>query len=466
MTLNSSRRQMMKQAAAAGALGLLTQSLPGRAALTRKRPNILFILADDLGYADLSCYGARSYQTPVLDKLARQGARLTQAYANSSVCSATRTALITGRYQYRLPVGLNEPVPEYHIDMGLPPSHPTLPSLLKKAGYTTALVGKWHLGAPPNFGPLKSGYDSFFGFYMGAIDYFRHGENGGSDVNPYPGLHENDTPVHREGYLTDLLADDVVRRIEAHRGDAPFFTSLHFNAPHWPWEGPDDAARAATLTGLRDYEGGNLAKYAEIVQAMDAAIGRILAALERAGLADDTIVVFTSDNGGERFSDMWPFTGQKGELLEGGLRVPAIIRWPGAISPNSVIDQVAMTMDWLPTLVAAAGTSPDTHYPSDGQNLLPQLAGAAPIARRLFWRHHANSQQAMRDGDLKYLKIGDKERLFNLALDQRERSELQNHQRVDFERMKADYAAWNKTMLPYPDKIFSENPTGRQADRY
>ena len=230
-----SRRRFV-QATAAGSFALAGF---GRASQAQAvRPNIIFIMADDLGYADVSCYGQRDYTTPNVDRLAIEGLKFTQAYANSAVCSATRTALATGRYQYRLPVGLEEPVNDTTPkDVGLPPSHPTLPSLLKKTGYATTLVGKWHLGFLPTFSPLKSGYDHFFGVWGGSADYFNHGPG-----SPTP-LYEEEVPVERHGYMTNLLGDQAVQTIEANaKSKQPFLLSLHFTAPHWPWEGPHDEA--------------------------------------------------------------------------------------------------------------------------------------------------------------------------------------------------------------------------------
>src|SRR5579883_193797 len=319
----------------------------GTRAADSKPPNIVFILADDLGYADLSCYGRRDYSTPNIDKLASQGLRFTQAYANSSVCSATRTALITGRYQYRVPVGLEEPLTDRHV--GLPPDHPTLPSILRKAGYETTLIGKWHLGSLPDYGPLKSGYDHFWGFRGSSLDYFTHKDGVGAKADE--DLWDGDTKVHQAGYLTNLLGERAIKVIRESK--QPYFLSLHFNAPHWPWEGPNDEAESRRIKSLNDYDGGTLATYARMVQAMDAEVGRVMKAVGDS----NTIVVFTSDNGGERFSDTWPFTGKKADLLEGGLRIPAIFKWPGRITPGTT-DQVAISMDWLPTLLAAAGAAP------------------------------------------------------------------------------------------------------------
>ena len=325
-------------------------------------------MADDLGYADVSCCGQRDYTTPNVDRLAIEGLRFTQAYANSAVCSATRTALATGRYQYRLAVGLEEPVnPTTPKDVGLPPSHPTLPSLLKRAGYGTTLVGKWHLGFLPTFSPLKSGYDHFFGIWGGSSDYFNHGPG-----SPTP-LYEQEVPVERHGYMTNLLGDRAVQTVEGYaRSKEPFLLSLHFTAPHWPWEGPNDEAELKRIAGrIRHHDGGTQKTYATMVQSLDANIGRVLQTLDTHGLSANTIVIFTSDNGGERFSHVWPFSGMKTELLEGGLRIPAIVRWPGRIAAGSVSEQAMITMDWMPTLLAAAGSEMDPAYPPDGENLLP-----------------------------------------------------------------------------------------------
>ncbi len=283
------------------------------------RPNIIFIMADDLGYADLSCYGRPDFETPHIDRLAREGMRFTQAYANSAVCSATRTALITGRYQYRLPVGLEEPLSGPSVHVGLPPKHPTLPSLLRKGGYETALIGKWHLGWLPDYGPLQSGYDHFYGFRGGALDYFTH--KPGVEAAVSEDLWDQDAKVHEAGYLTELLGNRAVSMLRGYgQSRQTFFLSLHFNAPHWPWEGPGDEAESRRISGLRDYDGGSQKTYANIVKAMDEQVGRVLDVLASTNLAENTIVVFTSDNGGERFSDTWPFTGKKSELLEGGLQ--------------------------------------------------------------------------------------------------------------------------------------------------
>jgi len=446
----TSRRRFLQTMGATAAATILPSPAAGQRRRQAERPNILFIMADDLGYADLSSYGRRDYSTPVLDRLAAEGLLMTQGYSNSAVCSPTRVALITGRYHQRLPVGLPEPIRPSNRPIGLPREMPTLPSLLKAAGYSTALIGKWHLGWPAEHGPLQSGYDRFFGIAGPATDYFSHRAPQFADTES--SLFEGDVRVERSGYLTDLLADRAVEEIRL--GTAarqPFLISLHFNAPHWPWQGPRDTGSSAGIASLNHNDGGSLEIYAEMVRAMDAAIGRVLAELERRDAARNTIIVFTSDNGGERFSDMWPLRGQKAELLEGGIRVPLIVRWPRRIAARGRSDQVAISMDWLPTLVAAAGAAPSSNYPPDGENLLDVFTGAAPVRpRKLFWRFRARDQAAVRDGDWKYLRTGDQEQLYNLARDPRERADLKLREVARFDRMKADYAAWNAQMLPYP----------------
>jgi arylsulfatase A-like enzyme len=423
-----------------------------------KPPNMVFILADDLGYADVGCYGRPDFKTPNIDRIAATGVRFLQAYANSAVCTATRTALITGRYQCRLRVGLEEPL-SGNPEVGLPPEHPTLPSLLKKAGYGTTLIGKWHLGVLPSFGPLKSGYDHFYGFRGGAVDYYMHAGTDHRDD-----LWDDDVPIDQMGYMTDLLGSRAVDVVNVYaKSGRPFLVSLHFNAPHWPWEAPGDQAESNRLRygDLNDFDGGTQKTYQRMIEAMDLQIGRVLAVLDAHGLTENTIVIFTSDNGGERFADTWPFTGRKTELLEGGLRIPAILRWPARIPQGRTTDQVAITMDWLPTLLAAAGVAPDPAFPSDGMNLLPLVAqNAAPVPRKLFWRYKANAQRAARDGDFKYLKILDNTFLFNVVEDPMERANLKERRKDMYAKLVVEWYQWNAAMLPEVDDSYTFSFTG------
>jgi len=460
------RRDLLR-GAAVGMIGLAIRGGTKGAEPPAKPPNIVFILADDLGYADVACYGRPDLGTPNIDRLAAQGTRFLQAYANSAVCTATRTALITGRYHYRLRLGLEEPLAG-NADVGLPPEHPTLPSLLKKAGYSTTLVGKWHMGVLPKFGPLKSGYDHFYGFRGGAVDYFSHSSGGKDD------LWDDDVSIHQAGYLTELLGTRAVEVVNGYaKSGQPFLLSLHFNAPHWPWEAPGDEAESARLGqpgngGLADFDGGSQKTYQRMIEDMDRQIGRVLQALETHGLTENTIVIFTSDNGGERFSDTWPFTGKKTELLEGGLRIPAIISWPGHVPRGATTDQVSISMDWMPTLLAAAGGEPDPAYPTDGMNLLPFLTQkAAPVPRKLFWRYKANAQRAARDGNYKFLKILNNTFLFNVVEDPLERANLKEREKDVYLRLVREWSAWNSTMLPEIKESFTVGFDGQQlADHF
>jgi arylsulfatase A-like enzyme len=465
--LDPSRRALMARLLAAGALAAVPAA--ARAAVPHsgtRRPNILFVMADDLGYADTGVTGARGFSTPALDRIAREGMVLHQGYANSPVCSATRTALLTGRYQYRLRVGLEEPIAADDPQVGVPAGHPTLPSYLKGVGYRTVLIGKWHLGAPPVHSPLNCGYERFYGIHSGGADYFTHAEGVGSGSTK-SGLYDGSVGIDDHGYLTELLATRAIREIEeAARDEVPFFLSMHFTAPHWPWEGPEDEELGRAAHARMDFGRGDLATYARMVQSLDANTARLLDTLERLKLASNTIVVFTSDNGGERFSDTWPFVGGKGELLEGGIRVPLFVRWPGHVRAGSSSEQVAISMDLSATLIAAGGAHPDPAFALDGIDLGAQLAGATPVSRELFWRYKANQQFAMRDGDYKYLQIAGRDHLFNVVADPRERANLAHAEPAKLRALQVSYDAWNRQMLPYPLGSYSWGPKGDMVDRY
>jgi arylsulfatase A-like enzyme len=416
------------------------------------RPNFVFILADDLGYADLGCYGGRGKCSPVLDRLAKEGLRFTRGYANSSVCSPTRFALMTGRWQHRLRGGADEPISgrtaRGNPSLGLPPAHPTLASLLRDAGYATALAGKWHLGFPPHFGPLKSGYQEFFGMLSGACDYFTHRDPGGAHD-----LFSNDEAVHRKGYLTDLITDAAVKFVR--RQEGPFLLSVHYNAPHWPWEARGDAVEARRIAKIYHFDGGSVPTYLRMIHHMDEGIGRILNELRKNKLEKNTLVVFTSDNGGERFSDTWPLLGKKMDLLEGGIRVPYLVRWPAKVKPGGVTDQLAITMDWAATFLEAAGVSPDRNFPLDGKSLLKVIQKRKTFKRDLFWKMLYRNQKAMRSGDWKYLSIEGDEFLFNLAKDERERANYARRRPDVFEELKSKFGEWERSLPTWPDATFS-----------
>jgi arylsulfatase A-like enzyme len=376
--------------------------------------------------------------------MAAQGLRFTDGYSNSPVCSPTRFALATGRWQYRLRGGADEPINSRNARgspvLGLPPGHPTLASLLSDAGYATALIGKWHLGFPPSFGPLKSGYQEFFGPMSGGVDYFSHRDSGGKHD-----LYENEAEIQASGYLTDLISDRALSFVK--RAKQPFLLSLHYTAPHWPWEARGDEAEAKRIESISHVDGGSVATYLKMIQHMDEGIGALL---ER--LPEDTLVVFTSDNGGERFSDTWPLVGKKMDLLEGGIRVPYIVRWPGKVAAGKTTPQLAMTMDWVPTFLEAAGAAPHPDYPLDGSSLLGVLRQPEDIfERELFWRMKFREQRAVRAGKWKWLSIEGNEFLYDLASDSRERANLRRRFPEVFARLRERYAAWHATVPPIPE---------------
>ena len=419
------------------------------------RPNILFIVVDDCGYADLGCTGQTDYATPALDRLASEGVRFTQAYANAPLCTNTRVALITGRYQYRLPIGLVEPLRWSDRDapeMGIPPGHPTLPALLRGAGYRTTLIGKWHLGYLPRYSPLKSGYDEFFGIMGGYTGYYTHLGDGGEHD-----LYEGETPMERQGYVTDMLSERAVAFVEAAAAaPQPYFLSLHYTAPHWPWSSHsvEAAARQREIDRAEITEGGSTRIYGEMMQILEAGIGRVVAAVQRNPAGRETFIIFTSDNGGERFSKIWPFVGRKFDLLEGGIRVPQICWWPGRIVAGKVTDQVCITMDLTSACLAAAGVAAAPTYQLDGHDLLPVLTGQAPTSERtLYWRMGNRHQRAVRRDHWKYLKVAEREFLFDLAYDPRERSNFARKEPALLDELRGLWEIWNREMLPLPEHL-------------
>jgi arylsulfatase A-like enzyme len=414
------------------------------------RPNVIFILADDLGWGDLSCYGRPDYGTPNIDLLALQGTRFTDAYSASAICTPTRCGYITGRYPARFKIGLEEPLPVSNRDVGLEPGQPTIASLLKQSGYDTALIGKWHLGFRPEWGPNAHGFDEFFGILAGAGDYFLHKNGFG-----HPDLYENLTPVDRHGYLTDLLTERAIRYVKKRR-TAPFFLSLHYTAPHWPWQGPkggetvtftDKTIEPVTMGG-----GGSLKLYAEMMKSLDKGVGRVMQAIRAAAIDRTTLVIFTSDNGGERFSYQWPFSGSKGDLLEGGIRVPAIVRWPGIVPASRVTQQMAITMDWTVTILAAAKTDADALHALDGINLLPMVKSSRkPLRdRTFFWR--ISNQDAARAGKWKYFRDGEVCRLFDLSIDPHEQADFSQKHPEILQQLMREFDKWNDQMLPRKER--------------
>lgn len=392
-----------------------------------RRPNFVLIITDDVGYGDLGSYGAPDVRTPNLDRLARGGVRLTDFYANGATCTPTRTGLIAGRYQQRFgleqPLGARGPA---DAERGLPATGRSLPQLLKNSGYATALIGKWHLGWKSEFSPAAHGFDYFFGFKSGYVDYYQH--TAGGDAPVKADLFENDQAVEVPGYMTDLITERSVRFIEQNSG-RPFFLDVSYNAAHWPYQRPDEPTTARNNgrhLGPFDEPTSTRADYVAMLERADLGVGRILEALDKAGLRENTIVIFTNDNGGEWLSRNAPLFHRKGSVWEGGIRVPTIIRWPGRIRAGRVSRQVGITMDLTASILAATGTPAPAEARLEGINLLPVLEGRAPeIERTLFWRvTGARTQQAVRSGDWKLLMDGGSAMLFNLRADVGERNNL------------------------------------------
>lgn len=387
-------------------------------------PTIILILADDLGYGDLSCYGCPDIDTPNLDRLAQQGVLLTDCYSNGSICSPTRAALMTGRYQQR--IGLEWAVSYQAHGEGLPPQEKSVARMLRDAGYATAMAGKWHLGYGDGWTPNDHGFDRFFGSLGGNIHYFQHVDRLG-----VPDLFLDRQPVKRKGYATDLTADFAVEVIDAWAG-RPFFLYIAFNAPHFPYQGPDDADRVVEPR-TKEWQQGTRRSYVAMVERLDGAVGRIVEAIDGHGLGDRTLVVFTSDNGGSTHSRNDPCAKGKGTLWEGGIRVPCIARWTGVLPPGVLSPQVACTIDWAATVAGLAGAEPPGDRPFDGIDLMPILRGdRAPVERTLFWRRAPDPyrggvepHRAVRHGEWKYIDQPDgTQYLYHLSRDVGEQHNL------------------------------------------
>jgi len=417
-----------------------------------RAPNVVLVMMDDMGYGDLGSYGAPDARTPNIDRLAREGVRLTDAYANGAVCTATRAGLISGRYQQR--AGLEWVLTGSSADRerGLPADGMSLPALLKTTGYATGLFGKWHLGWKPEFRPNAHGFDEFFGFLSGAHDYYS-----GSADGP-PDLYENAKPVEPSGYLTDAITRHAVGFVTRHAGGGPFFLEVAYNAVHWPFEPPDRPPAAGSAPRpLRQMADDSLpatrGDYVRMLERADQGVGEILAALDRLGLAGNTLVIFTNDNGGEWLSRNAPLFHRKGTLWEGGIRVPLILRWPGVLPAGKTSAQVAITMDLTASILAAAGTRLPEGYRPDGIDLLPILRGNGPLReRRLFWRisQPDRRQRAVRSGRWKLLIDGGQLLLFDVAGDPGERSDLAARHPEIVGRLERLLADWERDVGRYP----------------
>jgi arylsulfatase A-like enzyme len=423
-----------------------------------RKPNVVLIIMDDLGYGDIGSYGVTDARTPNLDRLAREGVRLTDAYANGANCTPTRAALISGRYQQR--VGIEWPLNSSEQDRGLPVTGMSLPALLKKSGYATGLVGKWHLGFKPEFGPNAHGFDEFFGFLSGAVDFYTHRRGDGTHD-----LFENTTPVEVPDYLTDEITRRAVRFVDNHAA-GPFFLEVAYNAVHWPFQPPDQRPSDLNTVprplgngdqrlfqGPDDVVPATRQDYVRMLERADQGIGRILAALDRHRLSRDTLVVFTNDNGGEWLSRNSPFSHRKSTLWEGGIRVPLILRWPTRLPAGKTSAQVAITMDLTASIVAATETVLPAGHRLDGINILPSLAAESPVVeRQLFWRivRPERQQRAARSGRWKLLVDGNQFLLFDLRDDLGERRDLAAQHPELVLRLKGLLVDWEKEIERKP----------------
>src|SRR5262245_33754285 len=418
------------------------------------RPNIVFVLVDDMGYADLGCMGAKDIKTPHIDRLAKEGLKFTDFYANAPVCTPTRTAFITGRWQQRVGFewAMGFTAEQYRrvngkwveepdkLAFGLPSSETTIAELLKKAGYTTGAIGKWHLGYQPEHNPIRHGFDEYFGVLLGHADYYRYNYFDGTYC-----LREGDQPVKAEGYLTDLFNQRAVEFIRKH-AKKPFFLYVPYNAVHSPYQPPNRPLPAVTKENMYD---GSRQGYAKMLGKVDEGVGMMLAELEKQGLLDNTLFVLSSDNGGERYSDNSPLFNHKQTLWEGGIRVPCLMRWPAKLPKGQLVHQPAITMDLTTTFLAAAGVTPPTDRPFDGLNLIPILTGQEPQRDRTFcWRVNRSNRQmkAIRHGDWKYVQDAAVDMLFNLNDDISERRDLSIYHPEVLADLKGRLKAWEEEM--------------------
>ncbi len=423
-----------------------------------ERPNIVFILIDDFGYADCGAYGAKDIRTPNIDRLAKEGVKFNHFYSNAPVCTPTRCAFMTGRWQQRIgfewAMGFSadsfwrkgdEWVRETDIHaMGLPASTPTLPKMLKAAGYKTGAFGKWHLGYKDEFNPTHHGFDEYFGELLGHSDYYNHAYYDGTYA-----LRDGLEPVQVDGYLTDLINRRATQFIEKN-AKAPFFLYVPHLAVHCPYQPPNRPLPSVTKGNMYD---GDRQVYAAMVEKVDEGVGMILAELEKQGIADNTWIVLSSDNGGERYSDNSPLFHHKSTLWEGGIHVPCMMRWPKKLPADNVTNQVAITMDLTASFADVAGVARDSSWPLDGKNLLPILTKQAPeLERTLYWRidRTGRQQKAVRHGSWKYLQDGNVEMLFNLDDDISERRDVSFKNLKIFAELKERLAAWESDLAKTP----------------
>ncbi len=408
-----------------------------------RAPNIVLIVADDLGYADLGVHGATQFATPHIDSIAERGARFTNAYVTSPVCGPSRAGLMVGQYQDRFGyVGNTPPGAEW----GLPTDERTIATNLKDAGYKTAYYGKWHLGEEKRYRPLQRGFDEFYGFLGGVHSYFRVNDRAFGPI-----VQGDNEPAELDQYLTFALADRASSFLRQREGERdPFFLMLAFNAPHTPLQAPE-----SYLKKTQHIEDPKRSIYAAMVMAMDDAVGQVLGTLRKTGARENTLIVFLSDNGGSyipQFSENGasnePLRGSKGQLWEGGVRVPFFASWPGRIPAGTVIDEPIITLDLYPTFSEVAGAEVTQELP--GMDLTDLLFSKEPLPRRaFFWDFpYYGNQSAARVGDMKWVRMRSEDRLYNLAKDVTETADLAKAQPAQLQKLKTQWKTWNRKNAP------------------
>ncbi len=438
----------------------------GETTVDAKRPNIVLIVADNLGHGDLSCYGCPDIKTPNIDRLAKQGVRFTNFYSNGPECSPTRTALFTGRYPQRVgglecALGSGN-VGRYddaiwlaeHGQLGLPPKESTLIHSLKAAGYRTVGLGKWHLGYEEHFLPPHHGFDYFLASLGGTIDYFYHNEPDGTPV-----LYENDQPIRRDGYFTDMITDGAVKFLREQPQGKPFLLYLPYTAPSAPFQHPDhmpDRPKVSTAWDSGDWQAGTRDILRLMIQRLDQGVGQVLQTLKDTNRVEDTLVIFCSDNGAYPIAaSNAPFRGHASELLEGGTHVACMARWPSVLPRGIVDDRQIMTFDLTASILAAAGLDAPADRPLDGMDVLGQIAaGEPPTPRTLYWRARRADRtwKAVRDGNLKYVSRSDnsgfQEWLFDLSRDPGEANDLLSTAPDEAARLKQLLRDWESDVQP------------------
>jgi arylsulfatase A-like enzyme len=423
----------------------------------KRKPNFVVFLADDLGYGDIGCYGSPDVPTPNIDAIARNGIRFTDGYVSAAVCSPSRAALLTGRYQHRFGHEFNSgPVErEAQINFGLPKSEKILPAYLKEAGYVSGMFGKWHLGARPGYHPLERGFDEFVGFLPGANDFVTQGTPdafatasddapGRIPANRSAPLLRGHNELNDHRYLTDILGDEAVKFIDRHKKD-PFFLYLPFNAVHTPLQ-----ATAKYLKRFDKIQNEKHRTLAAMTAAMDDAIGAVMAKLREAQLEKDTLVIFLSDNGCPLMTGAGSngaLSGEKVTYYEGGIRVPFLMQWPGQIPAGQTYRNPVVSRDILPTLLGAAGRLLRPGVEFDGVNLLPYLTGRNRSTPHdiLFWR--CGNARVVRKGQWKLLEFGDKlTRLYNVVSDPSEKEDMASRHAELVNELRASWRNWSDRM--------------------